>query len=318
MRMGFFRHKQPHGSVVLMDIENGSVGVSLAHIRANEAPRLFAQNRIIVPLMDTRSASALVRAVAHAAHESLLQASEARTRMQNHTGTPPVHKVVLFMAAPWGVPNLSEGRPDFSQTLLGAITPTVRALFGDIPIAVHAHASAIVNGMRALHPDERDALIVSVNGEVTELVLLRDARVAGYATAPVGAHTIIRTLKSHAHVTPEEARSALLLATRAAGASALAEALQSAATHVAGECAYAARELCGAQGQGDVFVLGHEPVGEWFARTLTKSALADVFSRGGTVRTIRAVHLNPYVEWSGLPDAHLALSALYAHAAHAR
>lgn len=307
-------------SVVLLDIENGSVGSSLMRLTAGEAPCLFGSQRAETPLMDTRSAATLLRAVEHAADESLLRASETASRLRNAGTLPPVRKAVVFMAAPWGVPNLLEGRPDFSHTLLKKIELRARSLFGDVPVLAHAHMSAAVHGLRALYPDERDALILSVNGEVSELLLLREARVAGYASAPIGVHTVLRTLKSHAGLTSHEARSALRLATRPRqGKEGLNEALRAAAAHFASEFACAAREMFGTEerGRGSVFVLAHEPAGEWFARALADASLAELFPQGGVVRAMRPGHLHPFVGGHA-GDAHLALGALYAHAAHAQ
>lgn len=306
--MALFGKKSPRKSVVLLDIENGSVGSGLVRLNSGEAPHLFGAQRAATPLMDTRSAATLLRSVEHASAESLLHISEVAARLRHANALGPVGKVVLFLAAPWGVPNLSEGRPDFSRTLLESVAPRIRSLFGDVPVVTHAHASAAVAGLRALYPHERDALVLSINGEVSELMLLEDGRVVGHATAPVGVHTIVRTLKSHAGMNDAEARSALKLGVRN-------EAIEAAEAHFAGEFAYTAQELYGGQGRGSVFVLAHEPAGEWFARALSHNSVAGLFPQGGAVRLIRAGHFGGLVGGSS-PDTHLALAALYTSAAH--
>lgn len=304
-----FGNKSSHKTVLLLDIENGSVGSALLKLDAGQAPRLFGEERIAVPIMDTRSAHSLSRAVEHAASEALLHASEVSARLRHHANAlAPVSKVVIFMAAPWGVPNLAQGRPDFAPAF-EELAPRIQSLFGDVPTNLHAHASAAVHGLRAAYPHEERALLLSVNGEVSELLLLEDARVVGHATAPIGTNTIVRTLKSHAGMSLEEARSAMKLNHSS-------EAMQAAAAHFAGEFKQAARELFAGTGQGSVFVLAQEPSAEWFARSLAHQSLAELFPQGGVVRAMRPGHLAPFVAHHGTPDTHLLLDALYTSAAH--
>lgn len=303
-----FGNRSPHKAVLLLDIENGSVGSGLLRLTPGLAPELFGGRRAGVPLMDTRSAAHLLRAVEHATSDAILHASEVSARMRHRTSLPHVSKAVVFLAAPWGVPNLSQGRPDFAQPLVDALAPRIRALFGDIPMSLHAHASAAVHGMRALYPDEGSALIVSINGEVCELILVESGHVVGHATAPAGLNTVLRTLKSHAGMSEHEARSALKLHHSEAG--------EAAAAHFAGEFKEVARELYGGTGRGTVIVLAHEPGAEWFAKALSHRSLADLYPEGGVVRVIRAGHLAPFVGSLGTLDTHLALNALYTSAAH--
>lgn len=307
-----FGKKSPD-TVLILDIENGSVGSGLVRLSAELAPALFGERRISVPLMDTRSAHSLSRAIEHAASESLLHASEVAARLRHHAAAlAPVGKVVIFMAAPWGTPNLEAGRPDFTQAF-AQLSPRIQSLFGDVPTTMHAHASAAVHGLRAAYPHEEKALLVSVNGEVSELLLLQDGRVVGHATAPVGAGTVLRTLKSHAGQSEHEARSALRL-------NVANEATEAAAAHFSSEIRHAARDLFGGTGQGSVFVLAHEPVVEWFARSLTHRELSELYPQGGTVRAMRPGHLNAFVAHSGSQDTHLLLNTLYTGAslAHTR
>lgn len=307
--MALFGKKSPHKSVVLLDIENGSVGSALVRLHSGEVPHLFGQHRITTPLMDTRSAATLLRAVEHASAEALLHASEVAARLRHANALGTVGKVSLFLAAPWGVPNLAQGKPDFSQSLLEKVTPRIQSLFGEVPVATHAHASAAVAGLRALYPHETEVLVLSVNGEVSELLLLQDGQVVGHATAPVGTHTILRTLKSHAGMTDAEARSAMRLGVHN-------EATEAAAMHFTSEFAYAARELFGGEGRGSVVVIAHEPAGEWFAKMLANRSLSNLFPQGGVVRSIRSGHLGGLVGGHGGLDTHLSLAALYTSAAH--
>ena len=268
------------------------------------APALFGVHRIAVPLMDTRSAHSLARAIEHAASESLLHQAEVSARLRHHAGAlPPVSRVAVFMAAPWGTPNLAQGRPDFAPAF-DALTPRIRSLFGEVSTTLHAHASVAVHGLRTAYPHEEHALLVSVNGEVSELLLLEDGRVVGHATAPIGSGHVLRTLKSHAGQSEHEARSALHLDHKS-------EATEAAAAHFATEIKQAARELLRGQGQGSVFVLAHEPAAEWFARSLARRELADLYPQGGVVRAFRSSSISPFVAHHGTQDTHVLLDALY-------
>lgn len=304
-----FGTKSSPKTMLVLDIENGSVGSALVRLSPDIAPHLFGEVRARVPVMDTRSAATLLRAVEHAASESLLHASEVAARLRHANALGPTRKAVIFLSAPWGVPNLAAGRPDFSQALTTALAPRIRSLFGDIPVSFHAHASAAAHGLRTLYPGVPDALLVSANGEVTELLLIENGRVIGHATAPVGAGTVLRTLKSHAGQSLAEAQSALRLMHHS-------EAADAAAEHFVGEFRDAASELLRGRSVAHVFVLAHEPASHWFARALSRPSLAALFPQGGTVRAIRGGHLAPLVGSLGTPDAHLGLSALYASAAH--
>ncbi len=309
-----FGNKSSPKTVLILDIENGSVGSSLARFSPGVAPALFGEHRIMVPVMDTRSAYSLARAVEHAASESLLHQAEVSSRLRHHAGAlAPVSKVVMFMAAPWGTPNLAQGRPDFVPAF-DALVPRIHSLFGDVPTHLHAHASAAVHGLRQAYPHEESALLLSVNGEVSELLLLNNGRVVGHATVPAGAGTMLRTLKAHTGMSLEEARSSMRLAHTN-------EATEAAVAHFAGEFKQAARELFSGETEGSVFVLAQEPSVEWFARSLAHKSLADIYPKGGTVRALRHSHIAPFVSHHGSQDTHLLLNALYtgasmAHAKH--
>ena len=305
-----FGKRSSSKTVLILDIENGSVGSALVRLAPGQAPALFGERRIAVPLMDTRSAHNLSRAIEHAASESLLHQSEVSARLRHHAGAlAPVSSVVLFMAAPWGTPNLAQGRPDFAPAF-DALGSRIHSLFGEVPTTLHAHASAAVHGLRTAYPQEERTLLLSVNGEVSELLQLEDAHVVGHATVPVGLGTVLRTLKSHAGQSEHEARSSMRLNTQS-------EAAEAAAAHFAGEFKEVAHELFAGNGQGSVFVLAPEYSVEWFARSLAHQSIAELFPQGGVVRAMRSSHLTPHVGHHSSADTHLLLNALYASASMA-
>lgn len=304
-----FDKSAPKSTVLVLDIENGSVGSGIVDLSPGQAPRLWAQTRTQVPVMDTRSAARLMQAVSHAASESLLRASEVSAKLRHHAGAVgPVGKVALFMAAPWGVPNLSQGRPDFMHALKETLDPRIHSLFGAVPVGLHAHASAAVHGLRSLYPHEEDVLILSINGELSELLLIEGGHVVGHATAPIGTGTILRTLRAHAGMTLEEARSALKLRHDN-------EASRAAAAHFAGEFKEAAHELMQGRGRGTVYIVADDGSSSWFAHALGHHSLAGLYPKGGVVRVLRHAHVAPYIASFGSPDLHVALGALYTNAA---
>src|SRR4029079_5139983 len=97
-------------------------------------------------------------------------------------------------------------------------------------------------------------------GEVCELVALSNGALAGSATIPFGERSILRTLKTHAGLTPHEARSALALGH-------LHEPLRAAAEQFGREFSSAAQELL-TDDMRSVFVVGDEHAATWVGKTL--------------------------------------------------
>ena len=157
-----------------------------------------------------------------------------------------------------------------------------------------------------------------VTGEVAEIFSISGNQVVARATVPLGAHTLLRTIASHAGVSLHAARSGLSLVDTAPGhqhpgPAWLHEPLSSAATHFANNF----KDVAGALGSdaSSVLVIAPEPLGELFASILANSQQVNkLFPQGGVVRALRSHHLVPHVSASTQPlDLVLMAEALFAH-----
>lgn len=303
----FGKRKSPEKTVLILDVESGSVGGALVRLSPIEAPKLFAQQRVHLPILHTRDTSALMGKVVHAAREVLQHIAEVAARIRGHPtagGLGSISRAAFFLAPPWVTLNLQTKVPDFLPSLAGALRAEAKGLFEHVSLSYHPFASSGLGGVRALYPEEPHVLLVLITGEVTELLLWGGGKVDGHATLPLGLHTLLRTLMSHGGLSEAEARSALHSAH-------LAEPLLAASAHFAGEFYVTAEELLQQNTPRAVFVVAGD-MGEWFARALSNdSSVAELFPEGGTVRSLHATHISPYVlAHTPTPDTALMLEAL--------
>lgn len=299
-------------TTLVLDVENGSVGGALVRLTP-DGPRLFGDHRFHIPLLKTRDSGSLTRAISDAARHVLRHMGEIAARIRQHKTAHPlghVESARLYMAAPWGVPDLSLGSPRFIEPFADLLQTHVSDTFGYIPMSLHTSAGAAVHGMRMLYPAEPNIIGCIIHGEITEILVLEEGRVIAHATAPVGRHTILRTLTAHGGMTAAEARSALRLPIPAN--TPVGEATALAAAHIADELADTIRPIIRASEEGAIVIIAHDPYSNWFAQTLSSSErMADLFSKGGTVRTIRGKHIAPYMAaYNGSPDTILMLQSL--------
>lgn len=304
--MLFGRKKVEGKTFLLLDIESGSVGGALLRIEEGEAPKLFAEQRIQLLADDTRDAHSLRQRAANATLAVARGLAEVAARMRGHEATAPIGTVTraaAFLAAPWGTPNLAVGKPTFNEELMDTVHATAAATF-DVPLNFHAHASAALHGTRALLPYEPTYLICMPGGEVTEILSVEQGTVRSYGTLPVGRHTMVRTLRSHAGLSEPEARSALRLS-----ASHLQEPLRAAGQHIAQEFGSLARDL-NWHAHERVYSVAHD--GEWFAQALAQSNVAKQFPPDAVVRHVRASHASPhFAAHATTPDLPLMFDALF-------
>jgi len=312
----FSKKKDTEGkTVALLDIESGSVGAALVRLSPHDAPKLFAEKRITLPLHKTRDSVALARAVEHAAEQALLHISHVATRLREHDALAAqgdVGRAAVFMSAPWATMHLKGGTADFAEPLQDATRDLVRGVFGEVPTSFHPLGSAAAHGANLMFPPESAHLLCVVGGEVSELLVTDNRTVLGRATVPLGQRTLVRTLVAHGGVSPAEAASYLALAKREGHP--LFEPLRAAEDHVAAAFTEAAGETRAHHTLGGVVVLAHEPFADIMARALSRNtALAGHFPAGGTVRSLRASHLMPYLAaHAAKPDTILMLEALFA------
>src|SRR4051812_18412130 len=113
-----FGKKQPEEKTVLiLDVENGSVGSALVRLVENQPPKLFGETRIELPVLHTRDSASLMREVSRGLNHALVHAAEVAGRLRN---TPmgqarvqedlqnmgQISHSAVFLSAPWGSPNL--------------------------------------------------------------------------------------------------------------------------------------------------------------------------------------------------------------------
>ncbi len=301
-------------TVAILDIESGSVGAALARISPHEAPKLFAETRISLPIHKTRDSVALARAVEVAAEQALLHVSGVATRMREHEALRhqgEVGRVAVFMSPPWATMHLAGGTADFAEPVQHMARGVSRSLFGEVPTSFHPLGSAAAHGNALIFPSDSANLLCIVGGEVSELLVLNNHTVFGHATVPLGQHALMRTLISHGNVSPAEAESFLRLANREGHV--LSEPMRVVEDHVAALVAQAADEARADKALSGVVVLAHEPISGIVARALSREKnLAQLFPAGGTVRSLRASHAMPYfTAHAPRPDVNLMLEALF-------
>lgn len=297
----------------MLDVENGSVGSALAQLAQYKQPKLFGEMRSHAPLGSRVTGALLSSTIKKAAAEAIRHAGEVAARIRLHPKTAPlgrVDSVFVFLAPPWGKPNLGEGRPDFmpdmSQYLLGEL----RTVFEDVPVSFYTSAGATAFGVRSLFAPE-PCLVCTVTGELSELMRMDGEGVRAHATFPTGSNALLRTLRAHGGLSEHEARSAARLPF---GTKHIREPFDAAAGEFAGHFKNTVKELLS---PGDILrvrVIAAEPAGEWFARALAADeSLAELFPDGGEVRALRSHHLTEHIEaHAEVPDLLLMLDALFA------
>ncbi|OGC86032.1 hypothetical protein A3D70_02475 [Candidatus Adlerbacteria bacterium RIFCSPHIGHO2_02_FULL_54_18] len=309
---GLGKKKKVDGrTVLLLDIESGSVGAALVRLSAAQQPRMFGARRAQVPVEHTRTGAGLVQSIGQVLKKTLYEIAEAATRLRFHPKTAAmgtVSGVSVIMASPWGTPNLEAGQPDFLEEVVSSTNVGVRTSFGDIPLSLYTSAGAAAYGARTLFGQE-PALLCTVGGEVTELIALDEHGVAAHATAPLGSNALLRTLRAHGGYSFAEARSAARLPFDTPH---LQAPFRSSGEHFASQFADAAREFAAPGQYSRIRVIAGEPAGEWYARALsTSQALGTLFPHG-EVRTLRPHHLYPFVvAHVSPPDIPLLLGALF-------
>src|SRR5581483_5278114 len=115
----------------------------------------------------------------------------------------------VFLSAPWGTPDLSAGRPQFLSPMQLSLSGEVEGYTG---LQSRFFTGADVAAFGAKRLTREPMLLCIIRGETTELILLGEKNVEGYATIPTGFFTVLRTLRAHGGLSDSEVRSAFLLA----------------------------------------------------------------------------------------------------------
>src|SRR3989344_1754505 len=208
-------------TVLIVDVESGSVGCALARItpggalaRQTGGPKLFAEARVALPIFSTLSSATLIREIEKTTREMLAHASLVAARLRGHRAVAQmgvVSSVLIFLSPPWTslaqTPNGLQW--EHESTLVSALHDAVEEGFGDTPISFHAFGTSAVHATNTQSPKQHDFLLCTVGGEVVELVLVGDGRISGHTTIPFGRHSVLRTLQQNAGISTSEAQSAL-------------------------------------------------------------------------------------------------------------
>ncbi len=311
-RMFFGKKKPDSETVLLLDVESGSVGSGLAILSPHEAPKLFGEVRIELPRAYHAGSSTLIPQVEKAIREALAHASSVAARLRSNDNVSRLGSIsrgAVFLSAPWGSPNLSAGAKVFHGPLHASLQDEIAGYLG-VGAQYYTGADVATFGAKRLVPGQ-PVLVCVVRGETTELILLGTDGVQGYATLPTGLHTVIRTLKSHGGMSDAEAFSMFSLAGHPRAVPH--EPLEASAQHFVEEFAGAAQHLLNAGEVSGVYVVAHDSAGDWFARALSQDeSLSEYFPSGGTVRAMRTHHLRPHVSAHlASPDLYLMLEALF-------
>jgi hypothetical protein len=295
--------KKSGKTIALVDVDSSSVGSALMHLSRHEAPKLFGETRVDVPLLTTRDAHLLARDIERAVHEALLHTSAVAARLRAHEAVAShgeVESAAVFFSPPWASMHLSGGTADFVEPMRRAAHLSVGATLGQIPTSFHPLGTAAAHGSVLIFPNEAPILLCIINQEVTELLIVSPKTLLGRATVPAGSHVLLRTLMTHGGMDREEARSYLRLPRR--NDDQYSEPLKSSSDF------------------SGIIVIAQEPLPELLARALARhEGLAELFPEGGTVRAIRTQHVMPYIAaHARTPDLSLMLEALFINAKFAR
>lgn len=314
----FFGKKKPDNeTVLLLDIESGSVGSALALLARGQQPKVFGEVRINLPLGYHGGSAALLPQIERAAREALVHAAQVAANLRTGgkvSRLGEVSRAAVFLSAPWGAPNLADGKQRFVASLQKSLSDEIEGYLG-VGAQYHTGADSAAYGMRRLLPGE-SLLVCVVRGETAELIHLgglpgQGGGVIGYATLPLGLNTVLRTLRSHGGMSEAETLSALGLS--AHPFTPAYEPLEASARHFVEEFAGAAEHLLTDASASGIFVIAPESSGDWFARALgADESLGEYFPQGGIVRSLRTNHLASHVaSHLASPDLHLMLEAIF-------
>jgi hypothetical protein len=301
-------------TVAILDIESGSVGAGLARISRGDAPKLFGEVRVSVPILNTRNADALAREVEKAISEALSNISGVAARVRGHqhvASQGEIDRVAVFVSPPWAAMHLSGGTAEYAEPIRRAAAGYIASMLGSVPVTFHPFGTAAAHGTTLIFAPDESVVLCVMHGETSELLNLANRALVGRSTVPVGTHTLLRTLVSHGGVSAHEARSYLKL--KNGERHALYEPFVAAQRDMASLVADSVRDLREGSQPGGIIVLAPEPTGDLFARSLAEhNALVDLFPNGGTVRALKAMHAMPYIAaHAPKPDMPLMLESLF-------
>ncbi len=338
MSAWFGGKKKVEETVLVLDIESGSVGSALARISTKHAPKLFADNRVALPVPATLDAHKLLRATEKATQEALLHTATIAGRLRTsalYTGNASqkashtikniakagtVDRAEVFLSPPWSdfTPAKRGNAWTHEPLLLAQTRKAIEQVFGAILITFHPLGSMVAQTTYRLFEQPDETLFATLGGEVLELVLSQEGRLRGRSTLPVGTNTLVRTLQTHGGISLPEARSALHLARFSTMSDTLgnhspyAQPLAAVQQLLLSHINTVSDELLRFSQAGTIIVVAPEPVGELLARGFaSEPALLDIFPHRAQVRALHTHHLTPHLAaHAPNPDLLLILEAL--------
>jgi hypothetical protein len=307
----FGKKKVAGNTVLILDVESGSVASALVDV-SKAQPQIISHQRQHLPLTQSRSGSAISRSLEQALAHSLRHSAEVAARMRVHAPMQNIGTVghaVIFLAAPWGTPDLAAGGPQYVPGIREYIKEAVQTAFGDVAVSFYTSADAIVYGSRRIGKHV-DTLSVALRGEILELLLLSAGGPAAYSTVPLGSMSILRTLQTHGDLSMHEASSMLNLAKHKDDL--YYEPLVVAGRHLSDTFADGAALLLPAGTATNLVVVGEQPLGEWFAKHIAGNPrVSDYFTEESTVEALLPYHVGGLIGQGTVHDPFVLLEALF-------
>lgn len=314
----FGKKKQEEKTILLLDIESGSVGSALLRLSTKKSPKLFGEKRLPLRVLPTLNAHKLSEEMEKGVRSLLTHASEVAARLRHTAPTKElqdignVERVAVLLHAPWASVSLdTEGKvaTEASDTLLSKLRSVGEELWHTKPLSFHPFGVAAAHMGGHVLPQEKEHLLCIVTGEVVELLVIKNGTILARATIPTGFNTVLRTLGTHAGLSHTEARSAIRIGEAK-------EPLFAAGAFFTEQLTEATEELLKGRNIDSVYVVSEEAPRDWLGRTLTESEnFAELFPQGGTVRTVRPHHFSPHIEThAGTTDLGLLIGTLYVDA----
>lgn len=298
-------------TVLVLDVESGSVASALLRLSPSGNPAFLAYERQEMPLSPTVHSAKISLSLEQTLRHSLLYISEVAARMRTHApelGYGNLSSAVVFLAAPWGVPNLTVRASEYVPGIRDYIKEQIQAAVGNIQVTFYTSADSIAYGSRVLGKHE-DTIVASLRGELLELLLLNATGPRGYGTVPLGSRSVLRTLQTHGALTTHEARSMLALTQHHDHSY---EPLLAAGRHLSGHFADGAALLLPANQATSILVVGERALGDWFAKHIAEDPrVTELFSEDSTVEALHPRHMSSLVEVGRVNDPFMLLEGLF-------
>lgn len=209
------------------------------------------------------------------------------------------------------------------QEVLDAVGEIEKNVITGIESRAHTYALVLYCVLRDIYPNTKDALIVDVTGEMTEVSIMHDEVLLETKTAPFGAFTLTREIARSLNTIPEEARAYVNSYKHIDPTDSVYEAVAEAGRHMREELTKTLRDLNSAYVLPSTVFVTIDPNLESFFTDMITPALSDPKGK----RKPRIVMVGTDVakqlldageeEQPKNPDIFLAIAARFFHKLHA-